>query len=91
MPPLYSHVVELLGLCSETNHGFPEALPIGQLSKGHAEVLIQATQGFDLVVSVVGLYAAAKNLHWYVFHHLRENELACIHDLPQRSRKIPRV
>jgi hypothetical protein len=26
-----------------------------------------------------------------VFRHLGENELACIHDLPQRSRKIPRV
>jgi hypothetical protein len=26
-----------------------------------------------------------------VFHYLGENELACIHDLPQRSRKIPRV
>jgi hypothetical protein len=49
-------VVELLGLRSETNLGFPEAL----LSKGHAEVLIQATEGFDLVVSIVGLYAAAK-------------------------------
>ena len=84
-------MIELLVLRSKTNLSFSEALPIGQLSKGHAEVLIQATEGLDFVVSVVGLYAAAKNFHWYVFHHLSENELACIHDLPQRSRKIPRV
>ena len=53
-------MVELLGLRSETNLGFPEALPIGQQSKGHAKVLIQATEGFDLVISIVGLHAAAK-------------------------------
>jgi hypothetical protein len=51
----YSHVVELLGLRSETNLGFPEAL----LGKDHAEVLIQATEGFDLEVSIVGLYSVA--------------------------------
>ena len=84
-------MIELLVLCSKANLRFSEALPIGQLSESHAKILVEATEGFDLVISVVSLHAAAKNLQWHVFHHLGENEFACKHDLPHRFRKIQRV
>ena len=84
-------MIELLVLRSKTNLSFSEALPIGQLSEGHTKKLVEAAERFDLVISVVSLYATAKNLQWHVFHHLSENEFACKHDLPHRFRKILRV
>lgn len=84
-------MIELLVLRSETNLCFSEALPIGQLSEGHTKKLVETAEGFDLVISVVGLNATAKNLQWHVFHHLSENKFACKHDLPHRIRKIPKV
>lgn len=84
-------MIELLVLRSKTNLCFSEALPIGQLSEGHTKKLVEAAEGFDLMISVVGLNATVKNLQWHVFHHLSENELACKHDLPHRFRQIPKV
>lgn len=84
-------MIELLVLRSKTNLSFSEALPIGQLSEGHTKKLVEAAEGFDLVISVVGLNATAKNLQWHVFHHLSKNEFACKHDLPHRFRQIPKV
>ena len=84
-------MIKLLILRPKTNFCFSEALPIGQLSEGHTKKLVEAAEGFDLVISIVGLNATVKNLQWHVFHHLSENELACKHDLPHRFRKNPRV
>ena len=54
-------MIELLVLRSKTNLSFSEALPIGQLSEGHTKKLIEAVEGFDLMISVVSLYATVKN------------------------------
>ena len=84
-------MIELLVLRSKTNLCSSEALPIGQLSEGHTKKLVEAAEGFDLVISFIGLNATVENFQWHVFHHLSENELACKHDLPHRFRKIPKV
>jgi hypothetical protein len=79
-------MIELLALSSKANLGLSEALSIGQLSKGHAEVLIQTTERFDLVIPVVGSHATAENLHGDMLYYLSEDKLADMHDSPLISR-----
>jgi len=79
-------MIELLPLYSKANFGLSEALPVGQLSEGHAQILIQAAERFDLVISAVGPHTAAKNLHRKVFHYLGEDKLSYVHDSPPKYR-----
>ena len=78
-------MIKFLALCPKADLCLSEALSIGQLSKRHAQILIQTTEGFDLVISIVCLYATAKNFHGYMFHDLGEDKFACMHDPPPTS------
>lgn len=73
----------------KTNLGLSEALSIRQLRKSYAKKRVEAAEGLDHVIPAVSLNTMAERLHWYVFHHLGENEFACIHDLPRKYWEIP--
>jgi hypothetical protein len=82
-------VVELLLLGAKTGFDIPETFSIGQLGKSHTKKLIEATEGFDLVVPVVSLHATTQGMHGKMFHHLGENDLSDMHDLPLKAAEIP--
>jgi hypothetical protein len=82
-------VVELLSLDTKTGFDIPKTFSVGQLSKSHTEELIEATERFDLVVSIVSLHAAAKRMHGKMFYHLGEDNLSYVHDSPLKAAQIP--
>jgi hypothetical protein len=51
--------------------------------------LVEATERFDLVVSIVSLHAAAKRMHGKMFYHLGEDYLSYVHDSPLKAAQIP--
>ena len=70
-----------LALCrSQTGLDVPQALPVGQLGKCHAEVLIPAGEALDLVVSMVVFYALAKIVDGYEVHQLGEYGTTRVHE-----------
>ena len=78
-------MVELVLLGSKACFYIPQALPIGQLGKGHTEILVEAGKLLDLEVATVATDALMKNMERKMLHHLRENELAGVHGLPLRT------
>jgi hypothetical protein len=75
----YSHVVELALNCAKARFDIPKAFPKSELSKCHAEELVQAGKTLDLVVSVVSQNAFAEIVHGKKVHQLRENSATDIH------------
>ncbi len=57
---LDAHVVELARLRAQTRFDVAQAFSIGQLSKRHAEILIETRKAFDLVAPAVARHATAK-------------------------------
>ena len=78
--PANAHVVELVALRSQTDLDVAQTLPAGQLREGHAQELAHAREGLRVSVSAISPNTFAESVHRQMFHHLRENELACIHD-----------
>ena len=71
-----SHMIELAALGLKTSLDIPEAFPIRQFSKGHAKVLIHATESVNFVIPAVATYTAAKGVQRKIVHHLRKYELS---------------
>ena len=57
---LDAHVVELFLLGAQTSFDVAQTLSVGQLSEGHAEVLVETRKAFDLVSSSIARDATAK-------------------------------
>ena len=76
---LDSHVVELGLLGTQAGFDVAQALSISQLSKGHAEVLIETRETLYLVASAVARYATAKCGQRQMPGDLREHQLARVH------------
>jgi hypothetical protein len=57
--PPNPQVVKLRGLGSKARLDIPQTLPIRELREGHAQVLIEAREAFDLVLSGVARHASA--------------------------------
>ena len=55
-----SHVIELGDLTAQTGFDIAQTFPIGQLRKGHAQIVIETREVLDLVLPVVASYAATK-------------------------------
>ena len=64
-----------------------QALAIGQLGEGHAEVLVETREPLDLVLAGSAL-RIGETVQRQMLHHLRENELAQVHRLPP-ARGLP--
>jgi hypothetical protein len=63
----------------QTGFDIPQAFPIGKLSEGHAEILIEATEFLYFVMAAVSVHAFSKLMEWKKFHQLRKDGLALIH------------
>lgn len=74
-------MVELALLSTQTGLDIPEALSIGQLSKGHHQKLIEAAELPYSLFALIFLNTAAKGVHGQVRDHLSEYKMAYIHDL----------
>lgn len=82
-----SQVIELGALHTQTRFDVAQALAIGQLREGHAEVLVETRESLDLVLAGIAHDAAVKRVQWQMLHHLREHELAQVHRyLPRADR-----
>jgi len=67
-------------LCPKARFYVPQALPIGDLCKGHAVILVETGELLDLVVAVVAIHALMKHMERKKLHDLRENDFSGIHD-----------
>jgi hypothetical protein len=56
-----------------------KALPIGQLSKEQAKILIETGERLNLIIATVSLDASTKMMVWQMFLQLSENGFSCIH------------
>ena len=59
-----AHVIEFGFLGAQTGLDVSEALAVGELCKGHTEVLIETREADDFVVSLVALHAPLESLKW---------------------------
>jgi hypothetical protein len=61
-----------------------QALAIGQLGKGHAEILLEAGKALDLALPAIARDASAKRRQRHMLRDLREHQLASVHRCPPR-------
>jgi hypothetical protein len=73
------HVVQLGALRPQAGFDVAQALAVGQLREGHAEILVEAAELLDPVVAVIARHAPSEGVERQVVHDLREDELAGIH------------
>ena len=72
-------MVEFAPLCPKAGFDIPQSLPVSDLGKGHAVILVETDELFDFVVAVVTIHALMKNVERKKFHQLRENDLSGIY------------
>jgi len=81
--PLYlapdAQVIQLGLCCPQACLDIPQAFPVGQLGKGHAEELVPAGENLYLVVSIVAFYALPKFVHGNKVHQLGEYGSTRVH------------
>ena len=78
-----AHVVELGTLRPEAGLDVAQALPTGQLAKGHAKVLLEAVKGLELVIAAIARHAMPEGVQGQVVAQLGKNEFARIHGQPE--------
>src|SRR6266581_4367837 len=72
-------MVELILTRAQTGFNIAEAFPKGELTKGHAQKLIPAGEGFHFVVSVVASHTATKLLWMDQISELGEDKFSGMH------------
>jgi hypothetical protein len=81
--PLYgaakTHVIQLGHLTAQAGFNVAKTLPIGQLRRGYARILVEAGEVLDFVFPVVTSDTAAKSGQWQMRHDLRKKEFARVH------------
>jgi hypothetical protein len=83
-----SQMIRLGRVRFETRLDVPQALAKSDLCKCHAQELVQATEGAHVEVAAILGHQTTKGVPRRKLHHLREDELACVHsDLPGKSRQ----
>lgn len=78
-PASYAEMVELLSAGPKAGFNIPEAFPVGQLSEGHAEILIHAGKAACMIIAPVTVNAFAKFIHRQIVHDLRKDRFPEIH------------
>jgi len=77
-----THVVELGMLGAQAGFDVAQALAIGELRKGHAQILVETAEALELVLAAIARDAASQAVQRQVADDLRENEPAGIHLAP---------
>src|SRR4030095_11048438 len=57
---------------------------IGQLSKSHAKIMVEAGKTLDLVPSAIARHTTAKRRHRQMLRDLRKHQFAQVHGCPLR-------
>ncbi len=73
-------MIELGLLGAQTDFDVAQAFPIGELREGHAQLLIEAREALEFVLSVIACDAPTEGVHGQVIDYLRENGLAGGHE-----------
>ncbi len=63
-------MVEFVLLCTQTDFDVAQTFAVGQLSKCHAQILIQSAKVFDSVVALITLNTASERMHGQVLDDL---------------------
>jgi hypothetical protein len=64
---------------TQTGFDIAQTLPVGELREAHAQIRVEAGEGFDLVVPTITLHAALEHQQRKMLGNLRENPFACVH------------
>jgi len=72
-------VVELVFLGTEAGFDISKAFAIGQLSEGHAQVLVETEELLDFEVASVTVDALVESVERKMLHDLRENKFSGVH------------
>jgi len=78
-PASYAEMVELLSAGPKAGFNIPEAFSVGQLSEGHAEILVHAGKAACMIVAPVPVNAFAEFVHRQIVHDLRKDRFPDIH------------
>ncbi len=74
-----THVIELGVLGAQTGLDVAQALAVGELGEGHAQVLIEAGKALDPMLAPIPTNTASEGMHRQMVHELRKDELASVH------------
>jgi len=75
-------MVKLFALRAKTHFDIPKTFPVGELSEGHAQELVEARKLFYIEIALVFGYAPAKSRQRHEVHNLRENQSSGVHVCP---------
>ena len=79
-----AQVVKLGSLGAKTRLDIAQTFAVGKLRKGHAQILVEAGEPLDLAMPFVPRDTTTEGGERQMFHHLRENEFACVHTATSR-------
>ena len=74
-----AHMVELAPLRSQASLDVAQALAVGELGEGHAEILVEAGEARGLVITAIARHAATESMAGQMIHDLRKDEFADVH------------
>lgn len=77
-----AQMVQIGRLCAQTGFDVTQASPVGQLGNGHAQKLVEATEGAHVEVASIPGYQAVKRMLRRKLDHLGEPKLSNMHDSP---------
>src|SRR4030042_5602092 len=72
-------LIKLFFLQSKTKCCIAEALPMGELSKGHTEKLFPTSEISCFVISIISFYTVLENMKWCKLHNLCKDHFALVH------------
>ena len=72
-------MIELVLVSLKTGFDISQTLAIGELSKGHAKILVEASEFFDLEIALVSFHAFVKDVEGQMLHYLREDYFPAVH------------
>ena len=83
-----ANMIKLRTLCTQAGFDVVQAFPIGQLTKGHTQVLVETVECLQLVISPVSLDTLQERVKGEMVEQLGKNEFARVHGAIQRNRKV---
>ena len=72
-------MIKLAFLCPKACLYISQAFTVSELSKSHTQILIEAGEGLNLMLSFVTRHTTTKSCKRQMFHKLRKYELASMH------------
>src|SRR5437899_183729 len=78
-PALDTHVVQLARLRAQARFDVAQTFSIGQLSKSHSKIMVEAGKTLDLVPSAIARHTTAKRRQRQMLRDLRKHQFAQVH------------